>query len=95
MATINQSPAGQTSVTLSGISFNGITATASPVRTGLRLTVEGGSIAVSFGGGTTITQALISASLRGKNTPISSTSASGIFSLDDQVLAKRAGAWPL
>ncbi len=49
MATINQSPAGQASVTLSGISFNGITATATPVRTGLRLTVQGGSFAVNLG----------------------------------------------
>jgi hypothetical protein len=49
MATINQSPAGQASVTLSGISFNGITATATPVRTGLRLAVQGGSFAVNLG----------------------------------------------
>jgi hypothetical protein len=94
MATINQSPAGQTSVALSGISFNGITATATPVRTGLRLAVQGGSFATSFGGGSAITQTLIPASLRGKNTPVSSTSASGIFTLDDQISAKRADAWP-
>jgi hypothetical protein len=50
MATINQSPAGQASITLSGITFNNIVATATPVRTGQRLTVQGGSFAVSFGG---------------------------------------------
>jgi hypothetical protein len=50
MATINQSPAGQASVTLSGISFNSIVATATPVRIPARFTVEGGSVAISFGG---------------------------------------------
>lgn len=95
MATINQSPAGQASVTLSGISFSGITATASPVHTGSRFTVLGGSFAVSFGGaGSTVTQTLIGASLRGKNIAISPTSASGVFTLDDQIAAKRADAWP-
>jgi hypothetical protein len=50
MATINQSPAGQASVTLSGITFNGITATATPVRIPARFTVEGASVAVNPGG---------------------------------------------
>jgi len=50
MATINQDPAGQASVTLSGISFDDITATASPVRIPARFTVEGASVAISFGG---------------------------------------------
>ena len=89
MATISQDPAGQASVTLSGIgfnnitataspfwesiktatgasvtlsgiSFNNITATATPVYTGSRITVEGGSFAVNFGGPTSIvTEALI------------------------------------
>jgi hypothetical protein len=49
MATINQSPAGQASVTLSGISFNGITATATPERIPARFTVQGASVAISFG----------------------------------------------
>jgi|694.fasta_scaffold128031_5 hypothetical protein len=49
MATINQSPAGQASVTLSGVSFNGITATATPVRIPARFTVQGGSFAVNLG----------------------------------------------
>ena len=93
MATINHSPAGQTTVTLSGISLNGITATASPTWRSRKL-VQGGSFAVTFGGGSAITQTLIPASLRGKNTPVSSTSASGIFTLDDQISAKRADAWP-
>jgi len=95
MAIINQDPAGQASVTLSGISFSDITATASPVRIAARITVEGGSFAVSLGAvGPSVTQTLIAASLRGKNTPISSTSASGMFTLDDQISAKRADAWP-
>jgi hypothetical protein len=51
MATINQSPAGQASVTLSGISFNSITATATPERIPARFTVQGASVAISFGGG--------------------------------------------
>ena len=50
MATINQSPAGQASITLSGISFNGITTTATPVRIPARFTVEGGSFAATLGG---------------------------------------------
>jgi hypothetical protein len=48
MATINQSPAGQTSVTLSGISLNGITATASPYWESTKI-VQGGSFAVYLG----------------------------------------------
>jgi hypothetical protein len=51
MATINQSPAGQASVTLSGISLNGITATASPYWESTKI-VQGGSFAVSFSGET-------------------------------------------
>jgi hypothetical protein len=47
MATINHSPAGQTTVTLSGISLNGITATASPTWRSRKL-VQGGSFAVAF-----------------------------------------------
>jgi hypothetical protein len=90
MATINQSPAGQAGVTLSGISFSGIAATGTPIRIGLRLAVDGGSIALGSSA-----QTLISASLRGKSTSISQKSASGMFTLDDQILAKRASAWPL
>ena len=59
MATINQSPAGQASVTLSGIDFNGITATATPVRIPARFTVEGASVAISFGTSTVVTAPLI------------------------------------
>jgi hypothetical protein len=51
MATINQSPAGQASVTLSGISLNGITATTSPYWQSTKI-VQGGSFAVSFSGET-------------------------------------------
>ena len=53
MATINQNPAGQTSVTLSGISFNNIVATAPPIRVPARFTVDSASVAVSFGSLTT------------------------------------------
>jgi len=96
MATINQSPLGQTSVAVSGIDFANLAASSSnPFRKpAVRVQDGGASVAVSFGGGAAITQALISASLRGKNTPISSTSASGMFTLDDQISAKRADAWP-
>ena len=59
MATINQSPAGQASVTLSGISFNGITATATPERIPARFTVQGASVAISFGTSTVVTAPLI------------------------------------
>jgi hypothetical protein len=52
MAAINQSPSGQTSVTLSGISLNGITATASPYWESTKI-VQGGSFAVSLGSVTT------------------------------------------
>jgi len=60
MATINQSPAGQASVTLSGISFDGVTATATPVRIPARFTVLGGSFAASFGA-SVITQSPLTA----------------------------------
>jgi len=69
MATINQSPAGQASVTLSGISFNGITATATPVRTGLRFTVEGASVAITFGGSTVIQSPLTAGAIALLNAP--------------------------
>jgi hypothetical protein len=46
MATINQSPAGQTTVTLSGISLNGITGTTSPYWESTKI-VQGGSFALS------------------------------------------------
>jgi len=52
MATINQSPAGQVSVSLSGIGLDGITATGSPYRESTKI-VQGGSFAVSFGSVTT------------------------------------------
>jgi hypothetical protein len=93
MATINQSPAGQASVTLSGIGFDEIEATGTPSWQSRKI-VGSPSVAVSFGGGSAIMQTLIPASLRGKNTPVSSTSASGIFTLDDQISAKRADTWP-
>ena len=93
MATINQSPAGQASVTLAGIGFDNLNASGTPFWESIKIVV-GGSFSVSFGGGATAKQILLPASLRGKNTPISPTSASGIFNLDDQVAAKRADAWP-
>jgi hypothetical protein len=49
MATVNQSPAGQTSVGLSGISFNSINLTATPTWKSLK-TVQGASVNVSFPG---------------------------------------------
>jgi hypothetical protein len=96
MAVINQSPLGQTSIAISGISFAGLMGSSSdPFREpAVRVQDGGPSVAVSFGGGSAITQTLIPASLRGKNTPVSSTSASGIFTLDDQIAAKRADTWP-
>jgi hypothetical protein len=48
MATINQSPSGQTSVALSGIGLDGITATGSPYRESTKI-VQGGSFAVYLG----------------------------------------------
>lgn len=46
MATINQDPAGQASVTLSGIGFNNITATASPFWKSIK-TATGASVTLS------------------------------------------------
>ena len=96
MAVINQSPSGQTSIAISGIDFTGlVVGSGDPFREpAVRVQDGGPSVAISFGGGSAITQTLIPASLRGKNTPVSSTSASGIFTLDDQISAKRADAWP-
>ena len=87
MAVINQSPTGQASVALSGTSFNDIAASATPFRRSRKI-VQGASVAVSF----VAIRPLIKASLIGKNTDISSLSASGIFDLDDQIVSKRANA---
>ena len=46
MATINQSPAGQANITLSGISLNGITGTTSPYWESTKI-VQGGSFTLS------------------------------------------------
>ncbi len=96
MAVINQSPLGQTSIAVSGISFASlVVGSGDPFREpAVRVQDGGQSVAITFGGGSAIMQTLIPASLRGKNTPVSSTSASGIFTLDDQISAKRADAWP-
>jgi hypothetical protein len=93
MATINQSPAGQASVTLSGIGFDDIEASGTPFRQS-RKVVGSPSVAVSFGGEVAGSVLAIPAQLLGKNTEVSESSASGMFTLDDHIAAKRAGVWP-
>jgi hypothetical protein len=90
MAVINQSPTGQASVALSGTSFNDIAASATPFWQSRKI-VQGVSVAVS----SVTIKPLIKASLIGRNTDLSSLAASGVFSLGDQIAAKRADAWPL
>ena len=91
MATVNQSPAGQTSVAVSGISFASITATSTPFWRSIK-TVVGGSFAASIGG--TTTNLLAPAALLGKNASVSTSGANGMWTLQDQLAAKRASAWP-
>ena len=49
MATINQSPAGQISVSLGAIRFNSLAASATPQRRSRRILVGSPSVAASFG----------------------------------------------
>lgn len=97
MAAINQDPLGQTSVAISIAPADGIgVGTVNPVRGPVARTQDGAvGIAITIGsGGQVVTQALISGALRGRNASVSPTQASGVFTLDDQVAAKRADAWP-
>lgn len=97
MATINQDPLGQTSVAIAIAPVDGIgVGTVNPVRGPVARTQDGAvGIAITIGsGGQVITQALISGALRGKSASVSPTEASGIFTLDDQVAARRADVWP-
>jgi hypothetical protein len=62
MATINQSPSGQTSIAISGITFSGVVVgSGDPFREpAVRLQDGGPSVAISFGGPTiTTTEALL------------------------------------
>jgi len=95
MAVINQSPLGQTSISISGIDFSDIVASGTePFRkAAIRLIDDSPSIAVDFG--SAARKSIVPASLIGQNTPVSTSSATGIFTFDDQIAAKRAGAWPI
>lgn len=97
MASINQAPSGQTSVAISIAPLDGIgIGTVNPSRVSTARTQEGafGMATPINNGGQVITQTLIPASLRGRNTIVSPTEASGVFTLEDQVAARRADAWP-
>lgn len=91
MATVNQSPSGQASASLSGFSFNGIIATATPTWESVK-TVLGGSFA--FAVAATVNNLLTPAALLGKNASVSTSGANGMWTLRDQLAAKRASAWP-
>lgn len=93
MADQNQSPASQTSVTLSGITFP-LTIAGTPTRQAapvLSLNVAGASITPTIGGASTIT--LLGRAL-GTAATVSTSGASGLFTLNEQCTAKRLGSWP-
>jgi hypothetical protein len=94
MATINQSPAGQTSVTVSGIDNDSLGKTSTNPFRQRRNLIASASLSVqmtaSGGGGFTIPSSL----LLGKSITTSAASAKGVFRPSDQVAAKRDGAWP-
>lgn len=89
MADQNQSPASQASVTLSGITYP-LTLAGTPtvqVLPPLELIVVGGSLSLA----PSIT---MPAGLLGSVATVSSFTAPGIFTLNEQAAAKRLGAWP-
>lgn len=94
MATINQSPTGQTSRALSSINLPGLsTSVSSPSRKGKRfVTVSSEELTIggSSGGGFSIPSSL----LLGATAETSATQAQGVFLLTGQLAAKRVGAWP-
>lgn len=90
MADQNQSPASQPSVNLSGLAYP-LTVGGSPTwqaKPKLSLSVSGTSVAATLGS-TSTTNLLGAGHLLGKNSEISSTIASGIWTLDDQISIKR------
>jgi hypothetical protein len=96
MADQNQSPASQTSVSLSALAYP-LTIAGTPTWQALpplSLTVIGGSLAISIGGAGTTTNLLTPAALLGKNASVSTSGANGMWTLRDQLAAKRASAWP-
>jgi hypothetical protein len=97
MADQNQSPASQASVNLSALAYP-LTIAGTPTWQALpplSLTVIGGSFSISIGGaGGTTTNLLTPAALLGKNASVSTSGANGMWTLRDQLAAKRASAWP-
>lgn len=94
MAIINQSPAGQDSLVLSGIAPTSflVATSPNPFRQSRKIV---GSPSVTIKASEAIAAELtIAGSSIGKNTSISLVSASGIFILKDHIAAKRAGVWP-
>lgn len=90
MATINQSPAGQTSVSLSGIVLDSIDASGTPFWQSRKI-VGSASVQIQLGGEQTV--ALLGRAI-GTVSSASASSASGLFSLNEQSAAKRLGSWP-
>lgn len=89
MADQNQSPASQSSVTLSGITFP-LTIAGTPTQSALpplSLTVVGASLSMAA-------PITVLAKALGCATATSTAGASGIFTLNEQAAAKRLGAWP-
>jgi hypothetical protein len=92
MANFNQTPSGQTSIDLilPSLAFgvNGTGAWDQP-----NYAWGGGStVTLTLGGATT--NLLTPAALLGKNASVSTSGANGMWTLRDQLAAKRAGAWP-
>ena len=98
MAVRNQSPAGQTSITVApnGV-FDSITFSASGgFRAKRRTTGNGTTLDIGFGGTLVVTEDVFvgQASLIGRSPNVSPSGARGMFTLMDQIAAKRRDAWP-
>ena len=95
MANFNQTPSGQANVTLAlpslAFSANGTGTWNQP-----NYAWGGGNtVALALGGtGGTTTNLLAPAALLGKNASVSTSGANGMWTLQDQLAAKRASAWP-
>ena len=94
MANFNQTPSGQTSIdlVLPSLAFgvNGTGTWDQP-----NYAWGGGStVTLTLGGAGTTTNLLTPAALLGKNASVSTSGASGMWTLRDQLAAKRASAWP-
>ena len=92
MANFNQTPSGQANVdlVLPSLAF-GVNGTGTWNQPNY---AWGGGSTVTLALGGTTTNLLVPAALLGKNASVSTSDANGMWTLQDQLAAKRASAWP-